>query len=85
MALRDEIVSTLSRPDSRLTEPQFDLEETAGGKVGGFVISPAFEGMAQIDRQNMVWDYLESHLTKEQLLGIVSLVTLTPDEVKTEA
>ena len=82
MALKDRLTILISEPASGIANPEFELEETPGGKVGGFIISPTFEGKSQIERQNMVWDYLDDNLDKEQILHIVSLVTVTPDEAK---
>ena len=63
---------------------QIAFEETPAGKVGGFIISPSFVGKSQIERQNMLWDYLDHAMTKEQILGIVSLVTVTPEEAQAD-
>jgi hypothetical protein len=82
MALKDDLTTLLSDPASGIAKPEFELEETPNGKVGGFIISPTFVGKSQIERQNMVWDYLDEKLDKEKILHIVSLVTVTPDEAK---
>ncbi len=84
MPLKEQITDTISKPASGIASPEFDLEETPAGKVGGFVISPSFSGKSQIERQNMLWDYLDQVLTKEQGLGVVSLVTITPEEAQEE-
>ena len=82
MALKEKIETLISDSASKIAEPEFDLEETSGGKVGGFIISATFVGKSQVERQNMLWDYLDDKLDKEQILHIVSLVTVTPDEAK---
>lgn len=82
MPLREELETLLRSPESGIATPEFELEETANGKVGGFVISPTFAGKPQLDRQNMLWDYLDHHLGRDQIIHIVSLVTLTPNEAK---
>lgn len=82
MPLREELETLIGKPESGIAAPTFELEETPNGKVGGFVISPSFAGKPQLDRQNMLWDYLDHHLNRKQVLHIVSLVTLTPDEAK---
>lgn len=82
IGLEGNLKALISNPASGIATPEFDLEETPGGKIGGFIISPTFVGKSQIERQNMVWDYLDSHLDKEQILHIVSLVTVTPDEAQ---
>ena len=84
MALKKDLETLISDPASGIATPEFDLEETPNGKVGGFIISPTFVGKSQIERQNMLWDYLDDKLDKEKILHIVSLVTVTPDEDKEE-
>ncbi|MFW6303396.1 MAG: hypothetical protein ACOC2L_02130 [Candidatus Sumerlaeota bacterium] len=84
MALKETLTSVLTKSDSGIDSPVLDLEETPGGKVGGFIISPSFAGMPQIERQNLLWDYLDHALSQEQLTRIVSLVTVTPDEAEEE-
>ena len=80
--LEELIRNLITSPASRIQTPEFDLEKTRNGKVGGFIISPTFAGMPQIERQNMLWDYLDAHLDRDQLLHVVSLVTVTPDEAR---
>ena len=82
MALKEKLVTLISNPESKIENPEFDLEEMPGDKVGGFIISATFVGKSQIERQNLVWDYLDDNLDKEQILHIVSLVTVTPDEAE---
>ncbi len=82
MELKEELETLISNPESGIATPEFDLEEIPGGKVGGFIISPSFVGKSQIERQDLVWDYLDSSLDKDKILHIVSLVTVTPDEAK---
>ncbi len=80
MALKETLMKLISKDASPIKDSKFDLDETSGGKVGGFIISATFVGMSQIERQNMLWDYLDDNLGKEEILHIVSLVTVTPDE-----
>jgi len=80
MALKEELTILLSDPASGIQGPKLDLEEGPNGKVGGFIISPTFEGKSQIERQNMLWDYLDARLDPEKARHIVSLVTITPEE-----
>ena len=83
MEFQDELAEVLGRMD--LANPVIQLETSPGGKVGGYVVSRAFEGKSQMDRQNMVWDFLEGVLTKEQQLRIISILTLIPDEADVAA
>jgi stress-induced morphogen len=57
------------------------FEPTASGKIGGFVVSPAFEGMPHMNRQDLVWEHLTRMLGPEIMRQIVSILTMTPDEV----
>jgi acid stress-induced BolA-like protein IbaG/YrbA len=63
------------------TADQIQLEETQRGNVGGFVISPRFVGQSQVERQEALWADLRRHLAPDQLHRIVSILTMTPDEV----
>lgn len=63
-------------------DAEISLEATATGRVGGFLVSPDFAGMSQVDRQELLWKELETRLSRDELVGIVSILTLTPDEVK---
>lgn len=59
-------------------EPQ--LERTAGGRVGGFILSEKFAGMKQVDRQELLWRLLEERFSREELQAIVVLLTMTRRE-----
>ncbi len=80
----DELLSELEELEALLELAELELEETDNGKVGGFIISPSFAGKSQIERQNMLWDYLDGNLGQDKILRIVSLITITPDEAKEE-
>jgi acid stress-induced BolA-like protein IbaG/YrbA len=84
MELKEELTRLLEDPDSRIHSPELDLEEHAGGKVGGFVISDTFAGMPQIDRQNLLWGYLDKRLGRDKVEKIIALVTVTPEEAQDE-
>ena len=82
MPLKDTLETLIKDRASGIAAPELELEEAANGKVGGFVISTTFAGKPQLERQNMLWDYLDHTLNPDQVLHIVSLVTLTPEEAK---
>jgi acid stress-induced BolA-like protein IbaG/YrbA len=63
------------------TAEQIQLEVTESGNVGGFVISPRFVGQPQVDRQEALWADLRPHLAPERLHRIVSILTMTPEEI----
>ena len=84
MDFRQELIGALSNSASGLRMPQFDFKRHRDGSVGGFLISPSFNGKPQLDRQKMVWDYLEGIFPKEKTRKIELLITLTPDEAADE-
>ncbi|GMV42458.1 MAG: hypothetical protein AMXMBFR64_41740 [Myxococcales bacterium] len=57
------------------------LETSTSGRVGGIVISPAFSGKSQHERQELLWDELRVRLSKAEANNILALLTLTPDEL----
>jgi acid stress-induced BolA-like protein IbaG/YrbA len=84
MAFKDELLTALSEPESGLEAPRLDIGDNPDDKIAGFLISNTFRGMPQLDRQNLVWNYLEKRLQPEQLDKIVTLVTLTPLEAEAD-
>ena len=68
--------------DAGFTAEQIQREVTSSGNVGGFVISPRFAGQSQVDRQETLWAELRQHLAVERLHRIVSILTMTPEEVE---
>lgn len=60
------------------------VEGTSNRNVGGFVVSPKFEGRAQLERQRLLWSQMETVLSNEQLQRVVSVLTMTPAEVEDE-
>ena len=63
-----------------LENAEIQLDTNGAGKVGGYILSETFSGKSQLERQDMVWDFLGERLTKQKQLKIVSLLTLTPAE-----
>jgi len=84
-SLKQKIENVFTKTASEISDPIFDIEESASNKVAGFIISNSFMNMDQIDRQNKVWDYLERNLPPDDLRNIVSLLTVTPDEAEINA
>jgi acid stress-induced BolA-like protein IbaG/YrbA len=80
MALKEEIISTISQPTSGIAFPRFDLEEDSDGAVTGFVISDSFAAKPQMERQDLVWNVLENNLPADHLAKLVMLITVTPEE-----
>ena len=84
MGFKEELIRTLSSEASGIADPHFELEEINMGKVGGFIVSQTFEGMSQIKRQGLVWDYLDKNFKPEILRNLVTIVTVTPEEAETD-
>jgi hypothetical protein len=49
-------------------------------KVSGFILWDGFEGNDDMDRQNRVWDLLQTNLTPEERRRVSAIFTLTPHE-----
>ena len=79
-SLKEKIEKVFIDSASCIADPVLELEETPAHKLSGFIVSKTFLDMDQLDRQNKIWDYLEGVLQPDELLNIVSLVTITPDE-----
>ncbi len=65
-----------------LENPVLEIDMSPEGRFGGFVISESFTGKSQIERQDMLWDTLDSVLDEEKNLRIIGLLTMTPAEVE---
>ena len=78
MEFMQELKSVIS--EMNLEFLTIELETTPEGRIGGYITSSSFEGKTQIERQNMIWSYLDQNLEEEKKLRIVALLTLTPEE-----
>lgn len=78
--LHDKVVATLRRrfPDLR---DGLDVVP-ATGRITGIVVSDAFDGDSDADRQKMLCDALQSGLSSEELRQIGPIVTMTPAEAE---
>jgi hypothetical protein len=63
------------------TDDEFALESTPTGRVGGRIVSEAFLGESQINRQSKLWAELEKRLSGDELAQIIALLTVTPLEI----
>jgi acid stress-induced BolA-like protein IbaG/YrbA len=63
------------------TDDEVRLEEAGGGKVGGVLVSGRFAGRSQEERQQELWAALRKNMKPEDLLDIVALMTMTPEEI----
>jgi acid stress-induced BolA-like protein IbaG/YrbA len=66
----------------RFAPCQVILEPTATGRYGGFLVSEAFRGIEQVDRQTLLWMELAEHFDQGELQDIISILTLTPEELR---
>jgi stress-induced morphogen len=55
-----------------------DIQDDDG--IIGMLVSPKFEGLEAIDRQNMIWDVLDRSLEAAEKRQIQIIVTATPEE-----
>jgi acid stress-induced BolA-like protein IbaG/YrbA len=73
-----EIQSALTRR-LKLKTPRFKLE-SAGAKVSGSVISPSFRGIADSERQRLIWDALDREYGAASVQRAGTFLAFTPDE-----
>ena len=63
------------------TDAEVQLEQARGGKVGGVLVSERFVGHSQEDRQAELWRNLRANMRPEELVQIVAIMTMTPQEI----
>ncbi len=56
------------------------LNRPRGGRIYGWVISEAFEGVSAVDRFQKIWQPLDRHLSPEDHARISALFGVTPGE-----
>jgi acid stress-induced BolA-like protein IbaG/YrbA len=49
-------------------------------KVSGSIISPSFRGMADSERQRMIWDALHEEFGADSVQRAGAILAFTPDE-----
>lgn len=62
-------------------DDEVQLDSAEGGQVGGVLVSQQFVGRSQEDRQKALWDGLRRQLRPEELVQIVAIMTMTPEEI----
>ena len=62
------------------TDDEIFLEPAGGGKVAGYILSEAFRGESQINRQDQLWAKLRERMQPDELVKIVAILTMTPTE-----
>ena len=80
-SLRDKVTDALKEAAGE--DARIELEEVAGGKVGGFVLSGSFAGHSASDRQDQIWKHLDARLSTYERTRVVFIVTDTPEEYET--
>jgi acid stress-induced BolA-like protein IbaG/YrbA len=63
------------------SDAEVQLENAGSGKVGGVLVSPRFAGRSQEDRQHALWDELRKRMGPDELVQIVAIMTMTPEEI----
>lgn len=60
------------------------LETSAPGKVGGVLVSSQFVGKSHAERQDLIWDLLDSALSKHEATRITLILAKTPEEYEAQ-
>lgn len=77
---KEEVTRALKR--AGYVDDEIHLELTESGRVGGYLVSKKFEGMAQKKRQDTLWKQLAKHLDENKVSKIVAILTMTPAEIE---
>ena len=78
MATLEEKIKTAL--EQQFPPPSSKLEIDPEDGIIGILISPRFEGVEFIDRQNMIWDILDPLLSNEEKRQIHTIVATTEEE-----
>lgn len=57
---------------------EIELENSDG--IIAKVVSSRFKNLEPLDRVNLLWDYLEQHLSRDEFRKIVVFLPMTPTE-----
>jgi len=75
--LKSVLQAEFSTAQEIIVEPAPD-----GERVKGLIIAESFTGMDDADRQDHVWDLLESKLSQTEQRRVLSLIAYTPEEYR---
>jgi acid stress-induced BolA-like protein IbaG/YrbA len=73
-----EYISAINTSD--IVEPIIEIESRGFGGLLIKVTSKTFEGMSQLDRQDLIWNHLEKVLNRDQIGCIIGILTVFPNE-----
>ncbi len=62
------------------TDDEIHLERAGAGYIGGYIISVAFRGESQMNRQDQLWARLRQRMEPHELEQITAILTMTPAE-----
>lgn len=74
--LKEKIESILRRS---FRDSDFNWE-TSDDRLFGVVVTPEFHGLPDRLRQQILWGKLQAELSREELVQVLGILTLTPDE-----
>ncbi len=79
-SLRSPLVRKLEKVLARRFPLPASVELEDNDGITGVITSAAFSGMESIDRQNLIGDLIDSHLTPAERRQVQVIVGITPDE-----
>lgn len=77
-SLKDKVTDALR--EAAGADARIELEDAAGDKIGGFVLSSSFSSQSPSARQDLIWKHLDAHLDRFERTRIVFIVADTPEE-----
>lgn len=77
-SLKDKVTDALKEAAGE--DARIELEDAPSDKVGGLVLSGSFAKMSPSERQDLIWNHLDLHLSPFERTRVVFIVTDTPEE-----
>ena len=83
MATQEQVIGAIRRHLNNVDDGLFTIRAT--GRIMGFVASPEFAELDHKERQERLWNALNSELSPEETANVGPLTAMTPDEARLHA
>lgn len=64
---------------------QVEIENVAKGRYRFTVVAQSFKNVTHLSRQDMIWDFVDSVIPRDETLGITLILAFAPDEIEQAA
>jgi stress-induced morphogen len=80
--MTEERARRLADELSRHFNGQAEIEAVAPGRYRFAIVSPQFEGVGQLQRQDRAWEVVDQVFTREEVLDISLILAFAPGELQ---